>query len=222
MDVRVVALALALSIFGSPAVAGTIRGVLRASAPPPASSMPGNAYPGRANSMALTHELIRGLVTDAVVFVEKVPAAVDSTLPMPSGPHALAQKGQMFVPRVVAIPAGGSVDFPNEDPIYHNVFSPSPARRFDLGKYPRGQSRRVFFPRHGVINVFCDIHSNMEAFILVLPHRAFARPDADGRFELPPLPPGQYVLRAWHPDFREIQRDVTVPEDGDVSADLSF
>ena len=221
MDVRVVLAALALALISAPASAGTIRGTLRVGSPP-AVVVPGNAYPGRANSMAHAHEVVRGLVTDAVVFIDKIPAAVDSTLPAPPGAHVLAQKGQAFVPRVVAISAGSAVDFPNEDPIYHNVFSPSPARRFDLGKYPRGQSRRVTFPRHGLVNVFCDIHSNMEAFILVLSSRAFTRPAEDGAFELPPLPPGRYVLRAWHPDFREIQRDVVVPDEGDVTADLSF
>jgi hypothetical protein len=108
------------------------------------------------------------------------------------------------------------------DPIYHNVFSPSPLKRFDLGKYPRGESRAVTFNRPGVVNVFCDIHSDMEAFVLVLPHHAFTQPDADGRYALPALPPGHYVVRAWHPDLQEIRREVDVPESGDLQVDLSF
>ena len=134
----------------------------------------------------------------------------------------LAQKNEAFVPRVVAVAVCSSVDFPNLDPIYHNVFSLSTTRRFDLGKYPRGHSKAVVFARAGLVNVYCDIHSEMEAFVLVLPHHAFSRPGADGSFELPGLPPGHYRLHAWHPDLPEIVRAVEIPEQGEASVELSF
>jgi hypothetical protein len=114
------------------------------------------------------------------------------------------------------------VDFPNLDPIYHNVFSLSPVRRFDLGKYPRGHSRQVTFPKPGLVNVYCDIHSDMEAFILVLPNHAFARPTRAGEFTLPDLPAGRYILKAWHPDLGERSETVEVPATGDVTADVEF
>lgn len=222
MDVRLLFSALLLAALTLPAEAGVIRGTLRIHSAVPASGTGGNPYPGRANSLARAGGFSRGTLEDAVIFVEKLPAGVDSTISRGGRRPRLSQKDQTFTPRVIAVAAGETVDFPNMDPIYHNVFSPSPVRRFDLGKYPRGQSRAVTFPRPGLVNVFCDIHSNMEAYVLVLPHHAFTRPRDDGRFQLPALPPGGYVVRAWHPDFREQRREVRVPETGDATVDLSF
>jgi len=207
----------------SPATAGVIHGRLRVpvSAPPSAGSK--NAYPGSAGSMAGMHDVERGLASDAVLYVDHVPAAAESALAAAAGPAPrLAQKDQMFVPRVIVVAANSNVEFPNQDPIYHNVFSLSPTRRFDLGKYPRGNSRTVNFPKPGLVNVYCDIHSNMEAFILVLPHHGFTRPRASGEFRLPDLPAGTYVLHAWHPDLGEQTVTVEVPEVGLVAADPSY
>lgn len=222
MDVRPVLIAALVAALATPASAGVIRGTVRVATTIAASSGGGNPYPGRANAMAQAGGFARGQVEDAVVFVEKLPPGVDSTLAAAASRPRLVQKNQTFTPRVIAVAAGETVEFPNQDPIYHNVFSPSPVRRFDLGKYGRGKSRLVAFPRPGVVNVFCDIHSNMEAYVLVLPHRAFARPGENGRFQLPDLPPGRYVVSAWHPDFREQRREVRIPEEGDASVDLTF
>ena len=204
------------------AEAGVIRGTLRV--PPPAAPVaPMNGYPGSAGSMPGMHAPFHGLASDAVLYVSDVPAPAESALAAAPDPvPRLAQKDQRFVPRVIAIAVNASVDFPNLDPVFHNVFSLSAARRFDLGKYPRGSSRRVQFPRPGLVNVYCDIHSDMEAFVLVLPHHGFARPSAEGEFELPALPAGAYVLNAWHPDLGSQSVPVTVPEVGTVAAELSF
>ena len=212
---------------GAPTRAGVLRGVLRVPGSTAASPQAMNAYPGHASAMPGMHAVAHGRVTDAVVYVEQIPAPVESTLvaarAVSPGPRPqLAQKNEAFVPRVVAVAVGSSVDFPNLDPIYHNVFSLSATRRFDLGKYPRGHSKAVVFDRTGLVNVYCDIHSEMEAFVLVLPHHAFAQPAADGTFELPALPPGRYRLHAWHPDLPEIVRAVEIPEQGDASVELSF
>jgi len=169
------------------------------------------------------HAVEHGLPGDAVVSIARVPAAAESALArLPGAVPQLAQKDQSFVPRVVAVAAGGAVDFPNEDPIYHNVFSLSSVRRFDLGKYPKGGSKRVTFPRTGLVNVYCDIHSNMEAFVLVLPNHAFARPTATGAFALPALPAGMYELHVWHPDFGETSTSVQVPADGDATVEAGW
>lgn len=211
----------------APASAGVIRGVVRVPGFAVAHSEPMNPYPGHAGAMPGMHAVERGRVTDAVVYVEQIPPAVDSALVAahPAGPDArpqLAQMNEAFVPRVVAVAVGSSVDFPNLDPIYHNVFSLSSTRRFDLGKYPRGHSKSVTFERVGLVNVYCDIHSEMEAFVLVLPHHAFARPVEGGAFALPDLPPGRYRLHVWHPDLTEMVRAVEIPAQGDVSLELSF
>lgn len=205
----------------SPAVAGSIRGSVRVPPVPPhdAAFRP---YAGRASSLPAPVRPARGLVTDAVLFVDAIPGrGAGRPAPVTSRPQ-LAQRGQAFDPRVVVVAAGGEVDFPNFDPIYHNVFSVSPLKRFDLGKYPRGQSRRVQFPKPGLINVFCDIHSDMSAFILVTPTPAWARPSADGHYELTDLPAGRYHLRWWHPDFGAGETDVEVPATGAVELGVEF
>jgi plastocyanin len=110
---------------------------------------------------------------------------------------AMDQRNETFVPHLLAITAGTTVDFPNNDTTYHNVFSLSKARRFDLGRYATGRSKAVRFDRPGIVRVFCDIHSHMNAFILVFSHRYFAVADAEGRYEIDRVPPGSYTLVAW-------------------------
>lgn len=210
-----------IASFATPAAAGVIRGHVHVpgdSAPIEAAAP---AYPGRASSLPGAHVMPSGGAKDAVVFVETVPAAADSAVAARPTPR-LAQRDQMFEPRVLPVVVGGVVDFPNLDPIYHNVFSVSPVRRFDLGKYPRGQSRRVTFPKPGLINVYCDIHADMAAFILVVPNRAFARPEANGKYALPALPAGHYVLHAWHPDRGDTHTELDVPASGNVTWDVTL
>ena len=216
-----VAIGLALALPDSSA-GGVIRGTLRLPALAAKGAAALNPYAGRASSLPNARPVPHGIVTDAVIYIESLPPGVDSLLARRDPRPRLSQKDQAFAPRVLPVAAGSTVDFPNLDPIYHNVFSPSPLKRFDLGKYPRGHSKSVSFGRPGVVNVYCDIHSDMEAFVLVLPNRAFTQPGAAGGFELPPLPNGRYTVRVWHPDFPEIRREVEVPAGGDVPLDLSF
>lgn len=205
------------------ASAGVIRGTLKIPGARTQTTEVANAYPGRAASLPGPHGVLQGSVTDAVLYIDAIPAPVNASLPVTTAQAPkLAQKDQMFVPRVVVVAVGSAVDFPNMDPIYHNVFSLSPARRFDLGKYPKGSSRRVEFTKPGLVNVYCDIHSNMEAFVLVTPNRAFARPNAAGEFALPNLPAGSYALHVWHPDLGSQTISVEVPATGDVVETLSF
>jgi hypothetical protein len=126
---------------------------------------------------------------------------------------------------VLAIVAGTTVDFPNDDRTYHNVFSLSKTRSFDLGRYATGRSKSVRFDRPGIVRVFCDIHSHMSAFILVFAHRYFAVTDDDGRYSLENVPPGTYTLTVWNESIRDDapKRTVTVPDGGgDVDADFTI
>jgi plastocyanin len=208
----------ALLVLPTLAWAGVIRGTLEV--PTMTSEARLHPYPGRAGSMTSAMHAA-GLVTDAVIYVDKRPASVPVP-PPPTATPELGQKDQSFVPRVLAVQKGTVVSFPNHDPIFHNVFSVSPYKRFDLGKYPRGQTRKVRFDKPGLVNVYCDIHSDMAAFILVLPHHAFTMPAANGSFALPDLPAGTYTIKVWHPDLGEIHRDVDVPAHGDVTADFRY
>ncbi len=110
----------------------------------------------------------------------------------------IRQVNETFVPRAAAVTVGSEVSFPNGDPFYHNVFSLSRARAFDLGRYPSGQTRSVRFDKPGLVKVFCQIHSHMSASVMVFDHPWFAVPDEDGRFELNNVPPGTRWLVAWH------------------------
>jgi len=212
------ALTLAAAI-SSVAGAGVVRGTvhvpsLQQEAPAP------SAYPGRASSLPHVQMMAHGAPGDAVIWLDRVPASADTATA--GARPKLAQKDQCFQPRVLPISVGTTVDFPNLDPIYHNVFSASPIKRFDLGKYPRGHSKSVTFDRAGLVNVYCDIHSHMEAFVLVLSTHVFTQPDGSGNYALPPVPPGTYTLHLWHPDLRETKREVTVPADGDLVVDLGW
>lgn len=124
------------------------------------------------------------------------------------------QRNETFVPHVLAVMAGTTVDFLNSDRTYHNVFSLSRIRSFDLGRYPTGRSRSVRFDRPGIVRVFCDIHSHMSAYILVFGHRFFAVANAEGRYRLNQVPPGSYNVAVWHEALPGEIRRVTVPDAG--------
>lgn len=171
-------------------------------------------------------------VTESVIYIEKVPEAVERRLtgpgwslfrkPQKPWVPRILQKDRMFTPRVLAVPSGTRVEFLNLDRVYHNAFSVSTARRFDLGKYPPGRSDTVQFEQPGVVNLHCDIHPDMMGFIVVTPNHAYDRPDSLGRFVLPKLPPGPYTLRVWHPRKSEIRRAIVVPKRGDLQLDLAL
>lgn len=132
----------------------------------------------------------------AVVYLES--AQVESSYDPPDDHPQLNQQDMMFRPLVLPIIAGTTVDFPNNDNLFHNVFSYSQPREFDLGRYPRGQKRSVTFDKPGIINVYCDIHSYMYATILVLKNPFFTAPDEDGNYEIDQIPPGNYRLNFWY------------------------
>jgi plastocyanin len=148
----------------------------------------------------------------SVVYFETAPQGAFEGPEWP--PASLDQRNQSFVPYVLAIPAGTTVQFPNNDRTYHNVFSLSKTKRFDLGRYPRGESRSVRFDHPGVVRVFCEIHSHMNAFILVFAHRYFATTDADGHYRIRDIPPGSYTVVVWNDGAERERRRVRVPEEG--------
>jgi hypothetical protein len=123
---------------------------------------------------------------------------------------------------VLAITRGTTVDFPNDDSFYHNVFSLSGAATFNLGRYPSGQSRDVAFNKPGIVKVFCQIHSHMSATILVLDHPYFTAPETDGRFDVPNLPPGDYTLVGWHERVGERTMPLRVQAGQTTSIDLKL
>jgi plastocyanin len=131
-----------------------------------------------------------------VVWLEPAAHAAASADTHP--PAVMAQKMKTFMPHVLAVMAGSSVEFPNFDPIFHNAFSSYSGQVFDVGLYPPGRSRLVTFKREGVVRVFCNIHSTMSAVIVVLKTPYFAVSDASGAFAIRNVPPGEYRLHVYH------------------------
>lgn len=159
--------------------------------------------------------------------VQEIPAVVylagtagEPALPV-TAPE-MAQEDTVFVPSLVIVPVGSTVRFPNHDPFFHNVFSYSAASRFDLGRYPRGESKDVTFAEPGLVKVYCEVHESMRGAILVMENRHWARPDGDGRFRLEDVPPGRYTLVAWHADRGEKETPVTVPSSGLVRVEIEL
>lgn len=146
---------------------------------------------------------------NVVVYLE--PENPPSRPPAPStAKHVMRQANESFEPHVLPILAGSSVDFPNFDPFFHNVFSLSLAGGFDLGHYPRGQSRSVTFDKPGIVKVFCHLHSDMSAVILVLETPYFAVPDEKGAYAIAGIPPGKYTARAWHERAKPVSRTIRI------------
>ena len=157
----------------------------------------------------------------SVVYLDPAPRAAFDVRDEPRA--RMDQRDEAFAPHVLAIVSGTTVDFPNNDETYHNVFSLSRTKPFDLGRYAAGRSKSVRFDRPGIVRVFCDIHAHMSAFILVFSHRYFSVTDDEGRYRLPNVPPGNYNVVAWNESTPEETRKVTIPEaGGDVELNFAL
>jgi plastocyanin len=191
---------------------GAIRGQIRRLFPPP-ERRPSVAELGAPAPREITD------MRRTVVYLETAPAAaLESREPMRA---RMDQRNETFLPHVLAVDVGTVVDFPNNDTTYHNVFSLSKTRKFDLGRYAQGKSKPIRFDRPGVVRVFCDIHSHMSAFILVFSHPYYAKAETDGKYRIDSVPPGTYTVSAWHEGETRETKTVTVPaQGGDVDLDF--
>jgi plastocyanin len=181
----------------------------------------GVPVPSRRSTSAYSRTITTpGLATtselrNVVVYVKGAPSR-----PVTVTRATIKQREETFEPRVLALPVGSQVDFPNDDPIYHNVFSLSHVKSFDLGRYPRGTSRGVRFDKPGVVRIFCQLHSHMTATVLVFDHPWFAIPNDEGRYELPALPAGNFEITAWHERLGDTTTHVRVEPGGASAADF--
>ncbi len=164
-------------------------------------------YPGRV--VKRNSDLKKNTLRHAVVFL--VPQNPTS-FPQPTERARLDQIDFNFIPHILAIQVGTRVDFYNLDPVFHNVFSFSNPKKFDLGRYPKNHFKSVTFDKPGLIKLFCEIHSDMSGFILVLKTPYFTYPDSEGKFSLD-IPAGDYYLRVWQEDGNPLQAQIQVPDE---------
>ena len=154
----------------------------------------------------------------AVIYLEDRDHRLEPARATP--PAIIDQKGEVFMPHILAVQSGTRVAFPNSDVIYHNVFSFSRVKRFDLGRYPKGQSRTVIFDRVSLVRVFCEIHSHMSAFVMVLPHPYFDITDGSGTYRISKIPPGRYHVVVWNDQFRSARREVVLKSGENTKLDF--
>jgi plastocyanin len=170
--------------------------------------------------------VVKGTITiggrptaDAVVSIESPdPKLKTKNSKLKTVKAVLDQRDLKFIPRVLAVGVGTTVDFPNNDKTFHNVFSTSEAKKFDLGLYPSGQSRSVTFDKAGVVKILCNVHPNMEAYVVVKDHPNFNMTDARGNYSLKGLPLGKYRLEVWHPEYGARTVPVELVREGEVLA----
>ncbi|MBI3450101.1 MAG: hypothetical protein HY049_14455 [Acidobacteria bacterium] len=156
--------------------------------------------------------------TDAVVYVD---AVAGKTFPPPAAHALLDQKNMVFAPHVLPIVVGATVDFQNSDAVLHNVFSPDKcAEKFNLGSWPQGQKKSFTFKQPCAATILCNVHPEMEAFIVAVPTPYFAVTDKSGAYSIKDLPDGAYTIKVWHPKLKETSRQVTVA--GVTSADFEL
>ena len=160
--------------------------------PPPAALSRAGAVSGRVAIVERGNKSGTD-VGQAVVWLEAAGAK-----PAPARAISVITEGKEFRPRVSVVTVGSTVTFPNNDPFNHNVFSLSSVSNFNLGRYPRGESRARTFTKSGIVKVYCQIHSHMSATIMVFDHPYFVIPQVSGQFELANVPPGDYTLVGWH------------------------
>jgi plastocyanin len=158
---------------------------------------------------------------NAVVYIDKIP---DKQFDPPKEPAGMDQKNLVFIPHVLPIVAGTTVKYLNSDDVLHNVFSPDKcADKFNLGTWPKGQARSFTFKNIGCVSVMlCNVHPEMEAFIVVLQNPYYAVSAKDGNYEIKKIPPGKYTLKIWHEKLKGQSQEITVTESGEVVVDFEL
>jgi plastocyanin len=209
---------------------GVIKGTVRIESQIQPKSLAFNLYSRRGRSpSAINPQTPVNELENIVLYLEPQSRnsrhLIGNQQPEFENPHSgrspsIQQVNETFVPHVLPISAGTIVNFPNSDPFFHNVFSLSSAKSFDLGRYPKSQVRSVRFDRPGIVKVFCHIHSHMSAVILVFDHPHFCVPDSAGRYFMRPVPAGIYTMVAWHERLKPRKKSITVTAHGEALLDM--
>lgn len=196
---------------------GTITGAVRGAPAPGAPEAAGRAGAYDSRRYKYVEKIDYERLRDFVIYL-------DQEMPASSVPGratvTTTQRDANFEPHVLPVAVGTTVRWPNEDDIFHNVFSMSEAKPFDLGYYKKEKLPEIVFDRVGQVDVFCAIHTKMHCIILVVPNRFFAMADDKGRFTIANVPAGTYKVRAWHERLPSKVQTVVVPAEGEVKSDF--
>jgi plastocyanin len=164
----------------------------------------------------------RGSSADLSNFVVSVEDIADPLQSPKNTAAEMNQQGLRFMPHVLAIQAGTTVDFPNSDPVSHNVFSISETKRFNLGLYGRGMKRTIRFDRPGVVDLLCNVHMEMSGYIVVLKNPYFAQTGTNGTYRIAGVPAGRHRMRCWHEQLPAQEEVIDVPSEGVVSVNFDM
>jgi plastocyanin len=202
-----------------PAWAGTVEGKVEVREPAKIKRNPGSDRygPGGLKGDKAKKEAVPETENVVISVLELTTAAPAKPLKV-----SIRQLDKAFVPYLTAIRTGTTVDFPNGDKIFHSVFSESATQKFHLPEYPQGDSRSVTFTKPGHVELFCAIHTHMNAHIMILPNEFFTRPQKNGDFRLEKLPAGKLKIQAWHPKLGSQVKVVEVPKDGTVKVSFAL
>jgi plastocyanin len=205
--------------------AGTISGVVAAEPNPALQAAAGGGGKYESRKFKFVDRINYAELRDFVVAIDGPVPGVSNLPPetLSVVTTNLTQRDAVFKPHVLPVLAGTTVQWPNEDDIFHNVFSMSETKPFDLGLY-KGNPREkaVIFDKTGRVDVFCSIHSQMHCVVLVLENPYFALADSRGRYVIRNVPAGKYRLKAWHERVPPQVQDVIVPETGEVKIDFTL
>ena len=146
----------------------------------------------------------KGWARDAVVSIEG-----EKTAP-PMSKVVVDQRNKAFSPHVSVVTVGTTIEFPNNDTVFHNVFAYFDAKKFDLGMYPQGAKKSVTFPKTGFVSLQCNVHSEMSAYIVVVDTPYYAKTDGQGNFTIKGVPDGQYTVKVWHESGAYLSQPLTV------------
>jgi plastocyanin len=220
-----ISLACAAQLALQPACGGTITGTVRAEgkAGTGGGGDGGGAY--ASHKYEFVPRVDYSSLKDFIVYVDDLTLtnAVAMTNVAAVTTSKVAQKRAEFYPHVLPVLAGTTVEWPNNDEIFHNVFSMSDAASFDLGLYEGNPpDKRVTFGQPGKVDVFCSIHANMHCIVLVMSNPYFAATDSKGRYRIENIPPGKYKLKAWHERLPADVQEITVPTNGEVKIDFTL
>jgi plastocyanin len=209
---------LALLIAAGESRGGTIVGTVRAQGKEGADQdSAGGAY--QSHQFKFADRMDYANMHDFVVYVDQ-PLA-EKVAPPTNTLQMVVQKDASFTPHILPLLVGTRVEWPNRDDIYHNAFSMSDAKQFDLGMY-KDQTRSLVFDKPGRVDVFCSIHKDMHCVILVLENPYFASTDNQGRYKIVNVPAGTYKLRAWEERMPGQFKEITVPADGEAKVDFTL